>query len=250
MAYSEGMNQYFITGVSSGIGLALVKELLAQGGELTIHGCSRRDPGINDPRFHFYPIDLSNTNELEQKAHDFFTVEPWDFKRLVLVNNAGILGEVAFIGEQQAKHYISTFTVNALAPVIFSEVFIKLFQYTDPERIIFNISSGAANKDMEGWAAYCASKAALDRFTSVCAQEQTHKETPIEVYSISPGVIDTAMQAEIRSASKDKFPALDRFLTLHQDGELLPADDAARKLILLLNKPDLRKQPLLSLRNI
>jgi len=244
------MNHYFITGVSSGIGLALVKELLSQGGELTIHGCSRRNPGIIDPRFHFYPIDLSDAMDLEKHAVDFFTVEPWHFSRVVLINNAGMLGEVAFVGEQQAAHYISTFTVNALAPMIFSEVFINLFQHTEPEKIIFNISSGAANKDIEGWAAYCASKAALDRFTTVCRQEQTHQERPIEVFGISPGVIDTAMQAEIRTASKEKFPALDRFVALFQEGELLPAEDAARKIILLLNQPDLRHTPLLSLRNI
>ncbi|MDB5256891.1 MAG: short-chain dehydrogenase [Chitinophagaceae bacterium] len=244
------MDHYFITGVSSGIGLALVKELLSQEQELSIHGCSRRDPSIGDPRFHFYKIDLSDSSGLEKKATDFFKLQAGLFNRLILINNAGMLGDVAFVGEQQAEHYIATFTVNALAPIIFSEVFIKQFQNTDTEKLIFNISSGAASKDIEGWAAYCASKSALDRFTTVCAQEQIHKTHPIGVYSISPGVIDTAMQAEIRTASKEKFPSLDRFLALHQNGELLSAEATAGKILSLVNRADLRHNTLLSLRNL
>ncbi len=245
------MDQYFVTGVSSGIGLALVNELLSSpASELIINGYSRRDPGIQDSRFHFHALDLSDLAQVEKRASDFFKVKANKTDRLILINNAGMLGHVAFIGEQQANHYAATFAVNTLAPIVLCEAFVKEFQELEAEKIIFNISSGAANKDIEGWAAYCASKSALDRFTTVCAQEQTHKKQPIQAYSVSPGVIDTAMQAEIRRASKEKFPALDRFLSLHQDGELLPATAAARKLILLLNNPDLRKQPLLSLRNL
>ncbi|MBC7485605.1 MAG: SDR family NAD(P)-dependent oxidoreductase [Cytophagaceae bacterium] len=129
-------------------------------------------------------------------------------------------------------------------------MFIKLFQHIEPERIIFNISSGAANKDIEGWAAYCASKLALDRFTTVCAQEQTHKIHPISIHSVSPGVIDTAMQAEIRTASKEQFPSLDHFVGLHRNGELLSADVAAEKIIVLLNRANFRSNSLLSLRNL
>lgn len=245
------MNHYFITGVSSGIGLSLVKELLNQESELIIHGYSRRDPGINDPRFNFYKLDLSDTHQLEKRASDFFKVKTHQAgDRLILVNNAGMLGNVAFVGQQKAEHYKTVFAVNTIAPIILCEAFIEQFQALTADKIIFNISSGAANKDMEGWAAYCATKSALDRFTTVCAQEQTHQEQPVMLYSVSPGVIDTAMQAEIRTASKEKFPALERFLDLHSNGELLPAEEAARKLILLLNSPDLRKHTLLSLRNV
>lgn len=244
------MNQYFITGVSSGIGLALVKQLLSQQEELTIHGCSRRDPGIVDPRFHFYNMDLSEAASLEKYASHFFELERLDFNRILLINNAGMLGDIAFVGEQEPGHYISTFTVNVIAPMIFNEAFVKQFQHAETEKIIFNISSGAANKDIEGWAAYCASKAALDRFTTVCAQEQTHKAQPIGIYSVSPGVIDTPMQSEIRAASREQFPSLDRFIELHEKGELLSAEIAADRIIRLLNRGDLRSNSLLSLRNL
>jgi benzil reductase ((S)-benzoin forming) len=245
------MDHYFITGVSSGIGLALVHQLLSsQEKELVIHGCARRDPGIDDARFKFYKIDLSDTDRLEQQAFDFLKVKSAAQHRLVLINNAGMLGDVAFVGEQQAAHYISTFAVNTLAPVIFSEAFIKQFQQAEVEKLIFNISSGAANKNIEGWAAYCASKSALDRFTTVCAQEQTHKAQAIGIFSISPGVIDTAMQAEIRTASREQFPSLDRFIDLYQNGELLSATGAADKILQLINRSDLRSNPLLSLRNL
>jgi benzil reductase ((S)-benzoin forming) len=247
------MDHYFITGVSSGIGLALVRELLTHEHEFMIHGCARRDPGIKDLRFHFFSMDLSDTKQIEEQATGFFKVHANQKDRFILINNAGMLGHVAFVGQQQrAKHYTDTFAVNTLSPIILCEAFIKEFQTadSDSEKLIFNISSGAANKDIEGWAAYGASKAALDRFTTVCAQEQTHKKQPIGIYSVSPGVIDTAMQAEIRSVSKENFPALDRFLTLYREGGLLSAAAAAQKLLLLVNKPDLRYSTLLTLRDL
>lgn len=245
------MDHYFITGVSSGIGLALVNELLSESRDLVIHGCSRRDPGIDDPRFHFYSIDLSDTTQLEKQTADFFRVKSEENDRYILINNAGMLGHIAFIGQQQqAAHYTQTFTVNTLAPILLCEAFIQQFQTANAEKLIVNISSGAATKDIEGWAAYCASKAALDRFTTVCAQEQTHREKPVQVYSVSPGVIDTAMQAEIRTAPKSQFPSLDRFVNLYREGELMSPTQTAQKIILLFNRPDLRFQTLLSLRNL
>lgn len=244
------MDHYFITGVSSGIGLALVNELLSAPGDLMIHGCSRRKPPIEDQRFRFYTGDLSDLAALEKQSPNFFNVKTNPNDKYMLINNAGMLGSVAFVGNQEAAHYVNTFTVNTLAPILLAEKFIRQFQELPGEKLIFNISSGAAAKDIEGWAAYCASKSALDRFTTVCAQEQAHKQHPVEVYSISPGVIDTAMQAEIRTASKAQFPSLDRFLNLHREGELLPAKEAAQKIIWLLNRPDLRTSTLLSLRNV
>jgi benzil reductase ((S)-benzoin forming) len=244
------MEHYFITGVSSGIGLALVKALLNQDQELVIHGCSRRDPAILDPRFCFYALDLSETKQLELSAVDFFKVKPSPGDRIILINNAGMLGNVDFVGHQTAAHYTNVFAVNTLAPILLCEAFVHQFQEADAEKLIFNISSGAASKDIEGWAAYCASKAALDRFTMVCAQEQTHQERPIGLYSISPGVIDTAMQAEIRGVAKERFPALERFVNLHRDGDLMDAQDAAEKILLLLNSSHLRHSTWLTLRDL
>lgn len=244
------MEHYFITGVSSGIGLALVQELLAHKDKIKVYGLARRDPGLKDHRFHFFPCDLTEVDSLYEKATNIFNVSPQDNDRLVLINNAGTLGEVAFIGQQSASHYAHTFAVNAVSPMIMCDAFIQQFQSFEGEKIIFNISSGAASKDIEGWAAYCASKAALDRFTTVCVKEQTHAHNQVHIHSVSPGVVDTAMQYEIRNSSEEKFPSLSRFVELHRNGELIPPSLAAKKLIYLLDTPSLRVQTFLSLRDL
>jgi len=243
------VEHYFITGVSSGIGLSLVKALLSEQKELIVHGCSRRNPAIDDSRFHFYEIDLSATEKLYKQVNDFFNYPSGQVNKIVLINNAGSLGHTAFVGHQNVSHYEQVMSINSIAPMVLSEVFVKQFQEQEAEKIVFNISSGAAQKDIEGWAAYCASKAALDRFTAVCAKEQTQQRLPIHFHSISPGVIDTPMQEEIRNTSIKNFPSRDRFVGLHQAGELLAGDEAARKVIKLLNESSLRSEVLLSLRN-
>jgi benzil reductase ((S)-benzoin forming) len=99
----------------------------------------------------------------------FFKIKREQAGKLILINNAGVLGDIAFTGNQEWIHYQQVLAVNTIAPMILCEAFVKQFQQHAAEKVVFNVSSGAANKDIEGWAAYCASKAALDRFTTVCA---------------------------------------------------------------------------------
>jgi benzil reductase ((S)-benzoin forming) len=74
---------------------------------------------------------------------------------------------------------------------------------------LVNISSGAATKAYEGWAAYCASKAAVDQLTRVVALEEARHD--LSAYSLSPGIVDTDMQTAIRGADPASFPERDRF---------------------------------------
>ena len=82
---------------------------------------------------------------------------------------------------------------------------------------LVNISSGAATTPYEGWAIYCASKAAVEMLTEVVAREE--RVHGLKAYALAPGVVDTDMQALVRSTPIGDFPAGDRFRRLHrQDG--------------------------------
>jgi benzil reductase ((S)-benzoin forming) len=61
-----------------------------------------------------------------------------------------------------------------------------------------------------GWAAYCASKAAVDQMTAVVAEEE--RLEGLRAYSVAPGLIDTEMQAQIRASNEADFPAIASFL--------------------------------------
>ena len=53
--------------------------------------------------------------------------------------------------------------------------------------------------------------------------------------SIAPGTVDTAMQAQLRQTSEDDFPKGQKFLDLHEAGELADPDDVARQIWSLLD---------------
>ena len=81
--------------------------------------------------------------------------------------------------------------------------------------MLVNITSGAATKPYEGWAAYCASKAAVDHATRVVAAEEA--EAGLRAHAVAPGVVDTDMQAAIRATPADRFPEVERFVQLKRD---------------------------------
>ncbi len=230
------MKCYFITGVSSGIGEALVRELLSREEALLIRGCSRRHPPdhVHDDRFSFYPCDLGSSTARAALGEVFFSDIPSHATSLVLINNAGTLGDIGFVGALSNGHYENLISTNVIAPMLLSELFIKMFQEHVADKAVINISSGAAKKNYAGWAAYCASKAALDRFATVVALEQERQLSPVTVYSFAPGVVDTTMQKQIRSTSKDDFPALDRFLALHAQHSLLSPMEVAQSILQLI----------------
>ncbi len=101
----------------------------------------------------------------------------------------------------------------------------------DALKRIVTISSGAATRPIAGWSLYCAGKAGLDHFARVMADEQADCPRPVQLINVSPGVIDTDMQAAIRDASPADFPSVDQFRQMHASGALQSPDAVAAKLM-------------------
>ena len=78
----------------------------------------------------------------------------------------------------------------------------------DGRGTIVNISSGAAHRAMEGWSAYCASKAGLAMLTKSLALE--YGPLGIRVFGFAPGIVDTDMQASIRASGIGPLAKLPR----------------------------------------
>lgn len=126
--------------------------------------------------------------------------------------------------------------LNLAAPMILTDAFAKAYGDRSGQKIIINISSGAAHKPLPGWGEYCTSKAGLAMFSKVAAEEL--KEKGIRVFSLAPGIVDTEMQAEIRHAHSEDFPALERFVSYKSEGQLSSAEEVAKKIFYLVNHPD------------
>jgi benzil reductase ((S)-benzoin forming) len=225
------MNYYFVTGTSSGIGKALAA-LLIQDENNYLTGFSRGN-SLQHKQFRHYQIDLSNTDELLQ--YNFPKIESAD--SIVLINNAGMLGDIKHIGNIDSYNLIQTMQVNITALMVLTNEFLKAYQHVNTKKIVVNITSGAATGAYDGWAAYCASKAAVDMFTKVVEKEQAMKEFPANVYAIAPGVVDTQMQDAIRKSDESNFSTLSKFTELKESGKLYNAEDVAKKLIDMIKHP-------------
>ena len=56
-------------------------------------------------------------------------------------------------------------------------------------------------------------------------------ETGARVHHIDPGIMDTPMQREIRAASPESFPEVDRFVAFAEEGKLVPPETVAKRIV-------------------
>lgn len=234
------MNLIYITGTSKGIGQALALEMLKYP-ENKVVGIARNQTIKHNNYIHFN-IDLANIEQI--KTFKFKT--PPGTKKVVLVNNAGTLGEITHFGNISADMIHKTINVNLTAALIFMNDFIKAYQYAAVPKLIINITSGAANSAYDGWGMYCASKAALDMATKVAHEEQQKCSSPIKILGIAPGVVDTEMQTQIRKVRDEYFSRKQKFVELKEQNELYNATDVARRLKDIIDKPELAGSQLIS----
>ncbi|MFP4339410.1 MAG: SDR family NAD(P)-dependent oxidoreductase [Cyclobacteriaceae bacterium] len=228
------MRYFFITGTSRGIGKALVEKILQEEGTM-VYGFSR-NPSVEHKRYHHHSADLADADWLSRNVADFFP-KLEDAEQIVLINNAGMLGEVKYMGEVEHASYARLFNLNVTAPAILMNQFIKTYRQSAGERLIINVSSGAGKYPVDGWSGYCASKAALDMLSQVAQTELQEKGLAdhFKVYALAPGVVDTEMQGEIRQVSKENFSKLDKFINYKKEGALDDAQHTAEKFMELIN---------------
>jgi benzil reductase ((S)-benzoin forming) len=164
----------------------------------------------------------------------FTTIDFSQAEGIYLVNNAGVVDPIKPVGNASTLEISKNIQVNLLAPMILSTYFIKHTCTIPTEKIIVNVSSGAANRAMYGWSAYCSSKAGLDMFTKTVAVEQAGEESPVKMISFSPGVMDTDMQATIRQTNKQDFADVEQFIDYCEKGLLRSPEVVSEKLLHLL----------------
>lgn len=228
------MRYFFITGSSKGIGKGLVERVLEEE-DTEVHGFSRSS-GVEHPRYHHHSADLGDVDWLAKNVNNFFPKldSPG---QIVLINNAGMLGDVKYMGDLDNTSYARLFNLNVTAPAMLMNEFIKAYREHTAEKLIINVSSGAGKYPVDGWSGYCASKAALDMLSQVAQTELLEKGLSghFKVYALAPGVVDTEMQGEIRQVSKENFSKLDKFIKYKKEGALDDARHTAEKFMELIN---------------
>lgn len=239
-----GKSLYIITGNSKGLGKALVNKILLDE-DAEVVGISRSNEETSE-RFAHFQLDLRDTPSLINQLPHIFP--KGKFEKMVLINNAGWIGEIAPLGKLDPRKIADIHLINVVAPSVLMNAFVQVYGQSDGVKVVVNVSSGAAGKSIDGWSGYCSSKAALNRLTMVAQEESDLKGHGIRYVALSPGTIDTAMQHEIRSVSKENFSQLAKFEALKAEKQLSSPEDTAEKILYLLNNLDDMKGVLLDVR--
>jgi benzil reductase ((S)-benzoin forming) len=243
-----------LTGASRGMGLAMAEQLIDAGHDLLCISRRHNDAlghraSTRGVRCEQWPQDLSRPEAAAAK------LETWLAGRdagaldcVTLINNAGVLPQIAPLAAIAAVDLAEALRVDLEAPMLLTSAFLRTTQNWRARRRVLNISSGLGRRPMASQAAYCAAKAGMDHFTRCVALEEAERPNGAKLCSLAPGVIDTDMQAQLRSADASQFPDVGNFIGLKNDGALLPPAAAAARVLAFLDRPDFGSNPVADVR--
>ena len=208
-----------ITGNTSGIGFNL-NELLKN--KNNIIGISKSNSKIQNNlqiKKNFKNLDILKKIILKTKIPD---------KIDYLILNAGILGKIDKINNISTNEFLDILKINFLSNKILIDILIKK---KIKLKNVVALSSGAAKSGKDGWALYCASKAAFYQLINVYALEQKK----IKFINLSPGLARTKMQDEISQVKNKDIKSVKKFQQLYRMNKILSPKIIAKKIIFFLD---------------
>ncbi len=196
-----------ITGASRGIGAAAARAFAASGAKVAL--LARGKDAIAElageigPNAVAIPCEVSRYWELEQAVQNCLTA----FGSLdILVNNAGVIDPIAPLAEADPDAWGAVLDINAKG--VFNGMRAALpVMLAAGGGSVLTIGSGAAHHPLEGWSAYCTSKAAALMLTRAAHAEYADKG--IRAMSLSPGTVATQMQRTIKASGVNAVSQLD-----------------------------------------
>ncbi|XP_054849227.1 17-beta-hydroxysteroid dehydrogenase 14-like [Eublepharis macularius] len=198
-----------VTGGTSGIGLAIVRELVRQGAKVVF--CSRasgaergqaiqkelQDSGF--PGEAFYQV-CDVTNEADIKRLILVTIERYGCLDC-LVNNVGYAYSEKIDGAQDFRNLMELNIVSCLLASKYALPYLR-----ETRGNIINISSIAGVIGLRNLVSYCTSKGAVIAMTKALAIDES--KYGVRVNSISPGNIRTLRREKFLNQSPDPEAAI------------------------------------------
>ena len=189
-----------VTGARQGLGAAIARELAAQNTDVAVCGRNEGDctavvgtiEASGGRAFdHYLDVgDLENSGDRLLSA----------VERLggldILINNAAVIEPMAKFGNIDPLAFDEACRINLTGAMALANA--AWTALADGGGRVLNVLSGAAIHPLEGWAAYCASKAGLHMLTQMIDLEG--KAAEVRGFGFAPGLVDTAMQGAIRDS--------------------------------------------------
>lgn len=185
-----------VTGGTSGLGLALVRELQSRGARVAFVARGRERVAKLEREI---PGSAGIVGDVARKD-DIHRIALQVLGRLggldVLVNNASDLGPVplAPLADTECEELQRALDTNVLGPFRLTRALLGALAASARESrgaVVLNVSSDAALNPYAGWGAYGASKAALHHLSRIWSAELAAEG--IRFLSLDPGDMDTPL---------------------------------------------------------
>lgn len=233
-----------LTGASRGMGLAMAQQLLHPDAQLVCisrhaNAALTAQAAASGADLEQWCLDLADGATAAQRMSGYLHgLNPNTLASATLINNAGVISDLVPLREADTSDLANALRVGLEAPMQLCAAFLNATRHWPLPRKVLNISSGLGRRAMASSAAYCAAKAGMDHFTRCLALEEALAPNGAKVCSLAPGVIDTDMQVQLRSADGAAFPDRAAFEGLYTQGQLTSAEQAAQRILQYLARPE------------
>jgi NAD(P)-dependent dehydrogenase (short-subunit alcohol dehydrogenase family) len=187
-----------ITGASSGIGAAAARAFVAAGARvmLTARSTSKVEAlaGELGANARAMGCDVGNWGMVQSAVA---AAQEWAGRLDVVINNAGVIAPIARLSDADPVEWAEAMDTNLRGVFHGLRAALPIMRPQGHGTII-TVSSGAAVNPMEGWGAYCASKAGALMLTRVAHLEEAAHG--LRILGLSPGTVATDMQVKIRAS--------------------------------------------------
>jgi len=197
-----------ITGASRGIGASAAREFAQLGAKVMLSARSEFDiksiaDEINKAGGQAAAVacDVSDLAQVKAMINACITT----FGGLdVLINNAGTVEPIDRLADTDPAQWDKLIDINVKG--VYYGMREALPQMKSGGTII-TIGSGAGTSALEGWSAYCTSKAAVHHLNACLDKEE--RENGIRALVLSPGTVATEMQVIIKDSGVNPVSQLD-----------------------------------------
>lgn len=200
------MKNILVTGVSRGLGLAIVRALL-QDSEVHIYGISRSMSAELEHLTREYPERL---RWMSYDLSDGLNVRDKIFKEFIglktplhgFVNNAAIAYD-DIVTNLNYESLADMYKVNVFTPMMITKYAIRHFLLHGVAGSIVHLSSISVHTGYKGLAMYASSKGALEAFSKNTAREWGEKG--IRSNALVAGFMETDMSATLSEDQKNRI---------------------------------------------
>lgn len=197
-----------ITGVTQGLGRAMVSEFIAAGH--TVAGCGRSPEPLAElsdqfgKPHHFTALDIADDQAVQAWADSVIAeLGPPD----LLLNNAAVINENAALWEIPAADIDSIIDVNIKGTINTIRHFVPAMLQSE-SGVIVNFSSGWGRSASGEVASYCATKWAVEGLTQSLAQELPPGMAAVP---LNPGIINTRLLQSCFGSHANHYPTAEEW---------------------------------------